>query len=67
MKNDSDVMDNIPSRPVGEQFNFRDVVVLEVVNNATNVWDAIFTVVSAIFLILAKLRVLDIARNLPLS
>lgn len=35
MKNDSDVMDNIPSRPVGERFNFGDVV-LEVVNNATN-------------------------------
>lgn len=35
MKNDSDVMDNIPSRPVGARFNFGDVV-LEVVNNATN-------------------------------
>lgn len=30
MKNDSDVMDNIPSRPIGERFNFGDVV-LEVV------------------------------------
>lgn len=29
MKNDSDVMDNIPSRPVGERFNFGDVVLKE--------------------------------------
>lgn len=35
MKNDSDVMDNIPSRPVGERFNFGDVV-LEVV--AAHLW-----------------------------
>ena len=62
-----DIMDKIPFRPVGERFNFGDVV-LEVVA------DADFTYsdcpgcyfFSYLYDTLAKLRVLEVARNLSL-